>query len=142
MPITIINPKRNKMKTSFFIAAFCLVALSILVGWSKLERINNDDLSISVSDTDDTYTFKASFNEGNTGKVQDYINDSIKPNGLFKSTHDYFNVTTTLKDGTYFYVKESPGRLKIEIDKRKNPTASYQRIKKMCEGVSTILKER
>jgi hypothetical protein len=127
------------MKTSFFIAAFCLVALSIFVGWSRFER-NSDDVSISVSDTDDTYTFKASFNEDYTGKVQDYINHSIKPNGLFKSTHDYFNVTTTLKDGTDFYIKESPGDLKIVIDKRKNSTASYLRIKKMCDGVKEVLK--
>ena len=127
------------MKTSFFIAAFCLVALSIFVGWVKFER-NSGDISIAAKDTDDTFTYTASFDEDYTGRVQDYINHSIKPNGLFKSTHDYFNVTTTLKDGTDFYIKESPGDLKILIDKRKNSTSSYLRIKKMCEGVSNVLK--
>ncbi|MCR8559668.1 hypothetical protein KXD93_18575 [Mucilaginibacter sp. BJC16-A38] len=129
------------MKTSFFIAAFCLLALSIFVGWAKLEH-NNDDISIAVSDTDDTYTFKASFNENTTGKVQDFMNDSMRPNGIFRSTSDNFNVTTTLKDGTDFYIKESPGELKVEIDKRKNSTASFLRIKKMCDGVAKILKGR
>ncbi len=129
------------MKTSFFIAAFCLLSLSIFIGWVKFER-NSDDLSISVSDTDDTFTYTSSFNEDYTGRVQDYINHSIKPNGLFKSTHDYFDVTTTLADKTEFYVKESPGKLKIEIDKKRNSYASYMRIKKMCEGLSNILKER
>ncbi len=127
------------MKTSFFIAAFCLLSLSIFIGWEKFER-NNDDISISVSETDGTYKFIAAFNEDYTGKVQNYINHSIKPNSLFKSTHDYFDVTTTLEDKTEFYVKESPGKLKITIDKRKNSYASYMRIKKMCGGIGNILK--
>jgi hypothetical protein len=127
------------MKTSFFIAAFCLVSLSIFIGWVKFQK-NNGDVSITVKETDDAYTYTASFDENYTGKVQGYINHSIKPNGLFKSTHDYFNVTTTLKDGTEFYVKESPGELKIVIDKKKNSTSSYLRIKKMCDGISNVLK--
>lgn len=127
------------MKASFFIAAFCLVALSIFVGWIKYQR-NDGDISISVKNTDDYYSYTASFAEDMTGRVQDYINHSIKPNGLFKSTHDYFNVTTTLADQTNFYVKESPGELKIELNKRKNSTASYLRIKKMCDGISNVLK--
>jgi len=127
------------MKASFFIAAFCLVALSIFVGWIKYQR-SNGDISITVKNTDDYYTYNASFSEDLTGRVQDYINYSIKPNGLFKSTHDYFNVTTTLADKTNFYVKEQPGELKIELDKRKNSTASYLRIKKMCDGISNVLK--
>jgi len=140
MSIIINHPKKtNNMKASFFIAAFCLVALSIFVGWIKYQR-NNGDISISVKNTDDYYTYTASFAEDVTGRVQDYINYSIAPNGLFKSTHDYFNVTTTLADKTNFYVKESPGELKIEIDKRKNSTASYLRIKKMCDGISNVLK--
>lgn len=129
------------MKTSFFIAALCLVSLSIFIGWVKFQK-NNGDVSIAVKNTDDTYTYTASFDEDYTGKVQSYINHSIKPNGLFKSTHDYFDVTTTLKDGTDFYIKESPGDLKIEINKRKNSTSSYLRIKKMCDGISNVLKGR
>jgi hypothetical protein len=129
------------MKTSFFIAAFCLLSLSIFIGWSKFQR-NSDDLSISVSDTNDEYTYSASFNQDYTGRVQDYINHSVKPNGLFKSTHDYFDITTILDDKTDFYVKESPGRLKIKIDKHKNPYTSYMRIKKMCDGISNVLKEK
>lgn len=127
------------MKTSFFIAAGCLICLSIFVGWIKFQR-NSDNLSISVTDTDDTYILTAAFNEDYTGRVQDYINHSTSPNSMFRSTHDYFNVSTTLSDKTEFHIKESPGELKIEFDKRKNSNASYLRIKKMCEGVSDLLK--
>jgi hypothetical protein len=128
------------MKASFFLALLCLASLSIFVGWMKFQHHNNDNLSISVTDTDDTYALSAKFNEDYTGRVQDYINHSIRPNGLFRSAHDYFNVTTRLSDNTEFHIKESPGELELEFDKRKNSYASYQRIRKMCEGVSEVLK--
>ncbi|ASU35491.1 hypothetical protein [Mucilaginibacter xinganensis] len=127
------------MKTSFFIAAACLVTLSLFIGWAKFTR-NNDDITIAVAETDDAYTYTASFSEAATGRVQDYINHSIRPNSLFRSSHDYFDVNTTLADQTNFYVKESPGELRIRINKHKNSTASYLRIKNMCNGISNVLK--
>jgi hypothetical protein len=107
--------------------------------YTKLFDINRHDTSISISEDDNTYRLVAYFNANSTGKVQQYINDSIKPNGLFSSENDYMDVNTTLADKTEFYVKESPGKLKIAIDKRKNSYASYLRIKKMCNGIKDIL---
>lgn len=127
------------MKASFFLALLCLASLSIFVGWMKFQH-NNGNLSISVTDTDDTYALSAKFDENYTGRVQDYINHSIKPTDLFRSAHDYFNVTTRLKDNTEFHIKESPGELEVEFDKKKNSYASYQRIRKICEGISNLLK--
>ncbi|MDO3642524.1 hypothetical protein [Mucilaginibacter sp. L3T2-6] len=127
------------MKASFFLALLCLASLSIFVGWMKFQH-NNDNLSISVTDTDDTYALSAKFDENYTGRVQDYINHSIKPTDLFRSARDYFNVITRLKDNTEFHIKESPGELEVEFDKKKNSYASYQRIRKMCEGISNLLK--
>ena len=126
------------MKTSFFLATFCLISLSIFIVYTKFE-VNNHDISISVNENNDTYAFSASFNPANTGLVDRYINNSISPNSLAKSENDYFDVTTSLTDGTIFYAKESPGKLKIAFDKKKNSTASYYRIKKMCEGIKGLL---
>ncbi len=129
------------MKTSFYLTAFCIVSLSIFLVWSKLE-VNDHDTSIAISENDDTYTFTASYAEGNSRAVYHYINKNISPNQLGDSENDYFDVTTSLADKTVFYIKESPGKLKIAIDKRKNSTASYYRIKRMCEGVKALLAGR
>ncbi len=129
------------MKTSFFLAAFCLVSLSIFLAWAKY-RVFNHDISITVIDNDVTYKFSAYYNVENTGKVERYINDNIKPNSLAKSENDYFNASTSLADHTQFHIKEYPGELKIELDRRKNPTASYYRIKKMCDGIKGLLTEK
>ena len=66
----------------------------------------------------------------------------MAPNGLFSSTHDYFNVYTELKDGTKFHVKSSPGRMDIQLNKEENSIESYNRIKSMCEGIKNILTQK
>jgi hypothetical protein len=102
---------------------------------------HHHNINISISESGDTYKLNAEYNEDKTGKVQRYINRQIEPNGLFASTEDYFDATTELKDRTKFYIKASPGKLVIKLNKQENSYASYARIKNMCEGVAGILKE-
>lgn len=129
------------MKTSFFLTAFCLISLSVFLVWTKFE-VNNHDAKVSESEDVNTYTFSASYNADKTKRVYTYINKSISPDQLGNSENDYFDVTTSLNDKTEFYIKESPGKLKIILDKRKNSSASYYRIKEMCEGVKKLLGEK
>jgi hypothetical protein len=128
----------DHMKTSFFLTAFCLISLSAFLVYSKLD-LNRDNTSITITENDDTYTFSASFNKSNTGTVERYINTSIKPNSLAGSENDYFDASTSLIDKTTFHIKESPGKLEIKLDKRKNSNASYFRIRKMCDGIKELL---
>lgn len=132
------NQHLKKMKISFYLTAFCLISLSIFLVYSKFEH-SNHGLEISVKENDDIYQFTAYYNAANTYRVQKYINKSIEPNGLFSSENDRFDVNTKLADKTEFYVKESPGDLKITLNKRQNTTASYLRIKNMCNGIKELL---
>jgi hypothetical protein len=129
------------MKTSFFLTAFCLISLSVFLVWTKFE-VNNHDTAVSVNEDVNTYSFSASYSPEKTRRVYNYINKSISPNQLGNSENDYFDVTTSLDDKTEFYIKESPGKLKIMLDKRKNSSASYYRIKGICEGVKKFLTEK
>lgn len=117
------------------------MGLSAYILFAKFEysSYNSSSTSITIRDDDDTYSLTASYDADKTGRVQQYINHSIQPNGLFSGVNDYLNVSTTLSDKTEFHVKESPGKLEIELNKKRNTTASYYRIKKMCEGVKTLL---
>jgi len=134
----VLTKNINKMKASFFLTAICLLSLSAFLLWTKVE-VNHHDTNISISEDDDAYTFKAHYNEANTRVVYNYLNESIRPDQLGNSENDYFDVTTSLPDNTKFYIKESPGRLKIILDKKSNSYASYMRIKKMCEGIKALL---
>jgi hypothetical protein len=137
---TYIFTKQNfiNMKTSVFFAAFSIIALSIFLICARFEVFNHD-ISISVSEDQDYYTFSARYNSGNTGLVEHYINRCISPDQLGTSENDYIDANTSLPDKTQFYAKESPGKLTIRLDRRINSTASYYRIKKMCEGVKDLL---
>jgi len=95
-----------------------------------------------VKNTDDKYEFDAYYPVSKTRDVQDYINESISPNGLFTSTHDYFNVDTQLQDGTHLHVKSSPGKMDIFIDKNDNSVESVMRIERMCEGIKKLLTQK
>jgi hypothetical protein len=126
------------MKTSVIFAAFCILALGIFLVFARFEVFDHN-ISVSVSEDEDTYSFSAHYNSHNTAAVERYINNCVSPNGLAKSENDYFDANTSLTDHTQFYVYESPGKLKIKLDKRKNSTASYYRIKKMCDGIGNLL---
>lgn len=126
------------MKTSFFLTMFCLISVSAFILYSKFEE-NSDNISISISDTDDTYRLNAAYGRSNSVRVLRYIDRCIGDDSYFEPTSWRIDVTTRLHDNTEFYIKESPGRLKIELDKRKNSTASYYRIRKMCDGLKGIL---
>lgn len=126
------------MKTSFYLTASCVIFLSIFLVWKKFE-IYDHGINISVTENLDTYHFSANYNAENTARVQSYINSKISPNSLFRSENDYMDINTVLSDRTRFYIKESPGRLNIKLDKTKNSLSSYMRIRKMCEGIKNLL---
>ena len=126
------------MKTSIYLTAFCLFSLSIFLASKKLELINHGT-AITVNENDRSYKFSASYNKEVTERVRAYINNCLKPTVIVIPGNDYMDITTILTDKTQFYIKESPGWLKIEFDKRKNSFGSYLRIKRICEGVKNLL---
>lgn len=125
------------MKTSFYLTAFCLVSLSIFLLYTKMGN-NTGNVAIAVNDTEDTYKFTASFAPNATPRVLYYINKNVEPTN-FEITTRRIDITTRLNDNTEFYIKESPGEIKVVLDKRRNPHASYLRIKRMCEGIKNLL---
>jgi hypothetical protein len=128
------------MKNKLPVITAAVITICFFLSCSHFGR-RNHGMDISVSESGNIYKLRADYNEDKTGKVQRYINQQIAPNGLFASTEDYFDANTELRDRTKFYIKASPGKLLIKLDKKENTYASYARIKNMCEGIVTILKE-
>jgi len=126
------------MKTSVLFATFSIIALSVFLFWARY-NFDSHSVDISAVNEDDTYTFTAHYDRADTRKVEAYINKCISPDQMGSSENDYIDATTTLDDHTTFYIKESPGRLKIRINKRNNQVSSYIRIKNMCDGVKNLL---
>ncbi|HVZ98456.1 MAG TPA: hypothetical protein VG847_16355 [Chitinophagaceae bacterium] len=115
----------------FFLLFLCTMCCSVC-----FTSCFNHSTRISINEDDDYYKFSALYNKLQSQEIKNYINEHIAPDNL---DGDYIDVTTTLEDATNFYIKETPGRLKIIFNKHKNSEASYQRIKKMCAGIKNIL---
>ncbi|WP_221391715.1 hypothetical protein [Dyadobacter sp. NIV53] len=105
-----------------------------------LSCFDSEDTKISVTDSDDTYEFYAKFDKSKMGEIQNFINRKIAPSSIV--TDKNMDITTTLNDNTQFQLKESPGKIRIILDKEDNSVASYIRIKKMCEGIKGIISEK
>ncbi len=125
------------MKKNLSTPALVIIAICVLLG---CHRGGRHSLDVSVSESRSSYKMQAYYNRSKTDEVQRYINRQLAPNGLFSSADDYFDAHTQLNDKTRFYIKSSPGRLVIKLNKRENSYASYVRIKNMCEGLAGIVK--
>jgi hypothetical protein len=112
-----------------------IFALSSLLACS-----DSNNLTISVTDSDDAYEFYAKFDKQKTQRVQDFINTKIAPSSSV--TGDDIDITTTLNDKTQFKLEEYPGKVRIKLDKDENSKASYQRVKAMCEGLKQVIEAK
>jgi hypothetical protein len=128
------------MKTAAFLMTFCLVIIMACLPYLT-KKINGDDISITVSESEDWYKISADYPEEKTGKVQRSMDEYLEPSGMsFVNARIDGNIV--LDNKSNFYLKTSPGILKIKLDKHKNSMASYRRMKKLGEELKDLLAEK
>ncbi len=126
------------MKKAFILFAACWVLLGV---FSSCYYYSNDDVAISIKDSDDEYKLSARFDKNKTRAVQNFIEDYTENSGLFTSVNSEVEGAVTLDDNTKVYIKAKKGQLKIKLDKDENSQESYENIKDMCEGIKELLAE-
>ena len=127
----------KKLTTLFFSALTCLVIAS-----SCRDSDDNGNISLSFKESDHYYSMNARFSKSKTRQVEQYIDSRIgkKSNMSFINTQIDGNIA--LDDQTNFYIKKSPGILRIKLDKYENSMEAYDRIRSMCEGLKKLLEEK
>lgn len=125
------------MKTLAFLIAFCLVSALVSYPFLKQE-LNGDNLSISVSDSEEWYKISADYPEDKTRKMQRFLDDHLDPSGM-SFVNAQIDADIAPDNGMYFYIKSSPGTLRIKLDKRKNSAASLRKMKKLGEDLKDLL---
>ena len=99
------------------------------------------DTSIRIDDSKNVYQLTAYFPQEKAASVKRYINSWLSEGDLFTPNNDHVDVTAELKDHTRFHLKSGSGKIRIEFRKSENSDDSYERIKKMCEGIKKVLTE-
>ncbi len=116
-----------------------LAALIMMMLAVSCRHMNDGNISVSVTDSDDFYKVKADYDESRTSKLYRYIRKNLGSDGLFQSEDDHLDAVVQLDDHTRFYVKASPGKFLLKMDKDENSEASYDRIRKVGEGIKKVL---
>lgn len=111
--------------------------ISQIAVFAMLMSCNNGDVNIAVKDEDDSYRFRAHFNDNLSPQVSEFLNDHISPIRIDPEQES--KVITVLPDHTKLTVESSPGELMIYLDKDENSRASYHRVKNLCEGVKDVI---
>lgn len=129
------------MKYSNLFIIFCLLSFAFCFPYLKKE-FNGDNIKISRTETVDGFTFTAGFNKTKSPKIQAYIDEYLKPAGDFSLKNTEIDATITLNDKSTFYLKTTPGELKIVVEKDETSASNYFKLKIMCESLSDVIREK
>ena len=103
---------------------------------------HDHDLHIRINDNDDVYRLRATYNEDLSDDVQRVINKHLRMHHSETLVGRYTDKEIRLQDGTYFYVKTGPGRLRIKIDRDENSEESCQELEAMCDEIKEMLAQK
>ena len=123
------------MKKRNLLYAALIVAITIALS----SCFHDHDISVHVNDDEDVYRMRASFDEDLTADVQQVINRYLHQHHSASLVHVFTDGEITLDDGTSFYIKTGPGRLKIKIDKSENPEEVCEDLRQMCDEIKEVL---
>jgi hypothetical protein len=126
-----------------FLIALCLL---VTVGFAQTKRTTNtiksDKTFVTLTEDDNSYELSAKYNEELTDKVNKYLDEGLAKGAKFSFKNTRLDAVMTLDNGITFYAKNSPGKLILKFDKRKNSTELYNRFKKMCEEIRDIVQKK
>ena len=121
-----------KKLPAFFYAIACMITVS-----SCMHTDHN--VSLSVSESDHYYSMNAHFSRSKTKALEQYMDRELGRQSNMSFRNAQIDGTIALDDSTTFYVKKSPGVLRIKLDKDENSDEALARVRSVCEGMKEVL---
>lgn len=126
----------KKVFIGIFLAVVLIAFLSAATAFRHFAGIRYDhdnNISLHIRENDDLYQVSARYDRHRTSEVQYYLDRTLGTDHMFRKSK--INATITLDDHTRFYVKNSPGRLVIKLNRFENSEEAYWRMKELAEGL-------
>ena len=120
---------------------YAALILAMVVGLSSCFH-RHHDVHVRINDDEDVYRLRASFDKDLTRDVQRVINDHLRKHQAHAFVTVYTDKEITLVDGTSFYIKSGPGRLRIKVDRTSNPEEGNEAVIEMCDEIKEVLAGR
>jgi ABC-type Na+ efflux pump permease subunit len=118
------------------IAVFLVSGIFAFVLYKITVHHNTD---IRISESDNSYEFYASYSNNKTRQVQRFLDNKLNTKTVFRNAR--IDGLVTLTDNTNIYVKTTPGRLMIKLDKHENTPEAYTRIKRVGDELRIKLED-
>lgn len=115
-----------------------LVAIGLIV-FAGFHYSNKNDISLKFSETETELSVSAKFPNEKTPDVQKYLTKELSDSKDLTFEDTNIDGEIGLNDGTFFYMKLAEGRLKIEMERKRNTSSAYKKMKKLCEGLKEVL---
>jgi hypothetical protein len=133
----------KKVFIGIFLAVVLIAFLTTAATFMHFAGIRYDhdnNISFHISDNDDMYQMFARYGRHRTSEVQSYLDRTLGTDHMFRKSK--INATITLDDHTRFYVRNSPGRLVIKLNRDENSEEAYWRMKELTEGLKKHITSR
>lgn len=115
------------------------LAVLALLSYLAFHFANRNDINLEVSENESELNISAEFPDDKTPVVKNYLKKELKLSKNISTKNNKIEENISLEDGTFFYMKLAEGRLKIEMERKRNSQTAYKRLKKMFEGLKTVL---
>jgi len=100
---------------------------------------NDKNISFHYKDSDNSYTMDARFGKSKTRKAERYMNEMIGRQNNLSFSNTETDAVFTLDDGSKFYMKKTPGHIKISMNKDETSDQTYHAVKQMCQGMKDVI---
>ncbi len=104
--------------------------------WYTFHRMEN--ISVNISDSDESYSINASFNRWKSGRIRHYLREKFH-NDIFKKNN--VDAYLNMDDHARVHVKTRPGHISIYLDKNNAGFDSYYKLKEVEEEIKKKLTE-
>lgn len=110
-----------------------------LLSYGAFHYANRNDINLKVSENESELNISAEFPSEKTPQVKNYLNKELNLDKELASKNHKIDGDISLEDGTFFYMKLAEGRLKIEMERKRNSQNAYKKLKRMFEGLKGVL---
>ena len=124
------------MKKIFLFLFICMVFIAGIFSFVLYKVWYSHDISISVNDSDDRLQVYASYPRNKAKRIQHLIDSRFHNAKLRKNRVDGY---MTMDDNTQFYVRTTPGRFLIRLNKNEHNEQACANLKELGEEIKVEL---
>lgn len=96
-------------------------------------------VDLKLSENKNKINISANFLDDKSPEVQNFLTEELGDSNEISFDNTGIDGKIGLNDGSFFYMKLAEGRLKIEMERKRNNQTAYKRLKKMFVGLKTVL---